>query len=266
MKNLAFGIVFVFLAITNINAEEMPTLRVDYFNYAPHITTDKNGKPFGPLVEVWEKHLAPQGGFKIKWVGPTPFARMLGSMKTGETADVWAQLVGNKERFENYDFPEHAICKARQWIYVRKDDPLQEIKSYEDVKGKLIGKLLGGYLPPFMEEHKDELQFSDAAGDEAARNTVNKLLKGNIWGAYFVMSEVLMYSAAKYGHAEKIRGVPFIGGEKPIPCHSAIWKGLDPALKDRIKTAAKYITDNNSYDYLAMTDAFIAQAPSHVDR
>ena len=241
-------------------------LRVAYFNYPPHITTDKNGKPYGPLVDVWEQHMVKHGGFKIKWVGPIPFVRLLSDMKTGEQADVWAQLVGNKERFEWYDFPPAQICEARQWLYVRADEPLAVITGVEDLTGKTLGKLTGGYLPPFMDENKDKLSFEEVAGDNAAEQTVKKLIGGRIWGGYFVMSEVLKYAASKIGRSDEIKGLAFPGGEKTIACSPAMWRGLDPAMRARVADAADKSWSSKEYNYLEMTDEFIKNAPSHVGR
>jgi hypothetical protein len=133
--------VFLLLAVLmqSLAYAEDDVLRVAYFNYPPHITTDRNGNPYGPLVDVWEQHMAKHGGFKIKWVGPVPFVRLIDDMKTGQQADVWAQLVGNKDRFEWYEFPPTQICEARQWIYVRVDDPLVVISGIQDLTGKTLG-------------------------------------------------------------------------------------------------------------------------------
>jgi hypothetical protein len=117
-----------------------------------------------------------------------------------------------------------------------------------------------------MDESQSKLKFEEVAGDNAAEQTVKKLVDGRIWAGYFVMSEVLKYAASKIGVSDKIKGLTFPGGEKTIACSPAMWRGLAPAMKARIADAADKSWNGKEYNYLEMTDEFIKNAPSHIGR
>ncbi|MFD1623755.1 substrate-binding periplasmic protein [Azospirillum griseum] len=244
-------------------AHSQTVVRVGYFDYPPTIATDKAGKPYGPLVEIWEKHLAPRGGFTVQWVGPEPFARLLDSARKGDI-DAWCQLFPNKERREWFDFPTIPIGSFNQVIWVRQDNPMTEITSVDDIKGKPIGKLLAGFLPPFMEDNIGSLVLQEHGGSDAPVVAVRKLLLDRLWGLYFVYGDSIRYAAAKEGVLDRIKALPIRIGDPDQPIYTAMHRGIAADKKAMILKALE--ASQGAYSYKALADDFIAHAKEHIGR
>jgi ABC-type amino acid transport substrate-binding protein len=187
-------------------------------------------------------------------------------MQTGQYADVWAQLTGAPERLARFDTPAKPVMAFSQRLWVRKDDPLTAIANIGDLQGKLIGRLTAGYLPKIMADNQSKFAFDPVGGEDAATQTVMKLGSGRIWGAYFVSAEVLQYAAAKEGKLDQFKALKIVGEVDSLPAYTAMWKGLDPSLKRRVLSANQQAAMTKAYDYPAMIEAFIKEAPSHRGR
>lgn len=147
MRRLFTTLIFLLISFASDAAQ---TVRIAYLNYPPYfIEGPDEAHPSGVLVDYWEKTVAPAAKLKIEWVGPLSLPRAVVMMKNGKV-DVLCAVPLALAQKEGFFLPPKLTFKTRQGIIVLKDNEKNEIKSVKELKGKIIGKLGGGYLPPFL--------------------------------------------------------------------------------------------------------------------
>ncbi|OFZ29069.1 MAG: hypothetical protein A2622_13335 [Bdellovibrionales bacterium RIFCSPHIGHO2_01_FULL_40_29] len=234
------------------------TVKVGYFVYPPHLIPTKNNKaPIGAAVDVIEKYVAPKAKLKVEWVGPLPYARLLTMLDSGEI-DAIGLTVSTPERQKKYHFSKNAPLWGVQGIVALKGAQPDKIAKGEDLKGKIIGKLLGGYLPEFLEKNKNHFMIEDVGGDNSAELNLKKVLEGRIYGSFFAFPDVLLYYASAENQLNKVQLVPYPGTEINILGYFPMSQKSNPELVKKMIAAVDSST--KEYDYLKMSQAYIDKA------
>ena len=233
-------------------------IKVGYFVYPPHMIQGATATaPKGAAVDVMEKIIAPKADIKVEWVGPVPFARLLTMLEAGEI-DMIGLSVPNKERLEKFIFTQNAPLWGKQGLLVLKTEPIDSIKSADDLKGKTISKLLKGNLPKFFDENQATIKFDEVGGDNSAELNLKKVLAGRSFGSYFAFPDVLLYYAATEKALDKVKLIPYPGSEDNVKGFFPLSRKLDPKLASRITSAIEASTKD--YDYLKMSQEYIDKA------
>lgn len=124
------------------------TIRFGIYHSPPFNSVGANGVS-GEDVEL-AKSLAKKLSMEADIIG-CPVVRCLEMMRTGKL-DIMFGLFRYPER-ENYMFylnPPHIVVHDKYQIYARKDN--SDIKTVEQLQGKLVGYLRGAKVPDFLAE------------------------------------------------------------------------------------------------------------------
>ena len=178
------------------------TIKIGYFELEPYVGGQAGQKPTGASVDYWEKHLAPQMGVTIEWVGPLTVPRLLKDLESG-AIDAIVLMAKNPERASKFLFPSQPYTTQEASIVVLKTSPIKKINKIEELYGLNIGYHAGAFVPPYMKNDKIKIDFTTS--ETYKQDNFNKLLKGRIDCIFDVNDISNLIEAKMFGHSDKIR-------------------------------------------------------------
>ena len=187
-----FSLFFISLSAF-AQADKIIVVYTDWFPY----TYQENGAASGFEIETFKavmKNMNMEAEFENY-----PWQRCLFNLKEGK-ADALISLLKTPEREEFTYFPENHISLSRTVLFTTADKNIKFTGSYEELKGLLIGVILGfTYGDAF-----DKATFLQKDESRDTEMLLTKLVKGrNDLGAE--NQAVVSASARKMGVADKIR-------------------------------------------------------------
>lgn len=175
-------IVSQFLICMSASAE---VIKMGYFELPPHFHTNTtDGKPTGAFISYFEK-IASEAGCETEWVGPLPLPRLTKYLEEGKIDGT----VGFPKfpKFENFlYYPDSHIFIGQPTLIVRKENPLTQILSAENIKGYRIGvvKSSSGKYTPLIDSNSDLIKLEELGGDAWVEQNLKKLIGGRLDALY----------------------------------------------------------------------------------
>jgi len=194
-------------------AEEL--IKIGYFPNKPFIyPNEATGKPQGAVVKYLEA-VAEKMGYAVEWIGPLPLVRYATALKEG-TVDVAAFIVKLPETEELVYYSDQPLGLPRPVLIVRKDSPLTQITSIDDVKGLRIGWYVNISPSKFVQEHIESFQMDYMPlAENAGLQSLEKLLLGRVDALHELNAYSLPFLAAEHGLLDQIKVLPL-----PEPANS----------------------------------------------
>lgn len=174
MKNTRFlSIILCFFGVfAQCQGLAKPSVKVGYFELAPHGLRDKTGA----AIDYFNM-IAKELDWDVTFV-PTPLARM---MSTDES-DAILYLGKNPEREKKFVFSDLPLLQMQGGIAVSKSNALNKVTSAKDLLQLSIGAWLAGYRSPLM-QNKD-LNLVDYPGEAVSKRALQMIAKGRLDAFY----------------------------------------------------------------------------------
>lgn len=214
-------------------------ISLGYFTMGPHIvynTTSNQAE--GPLVDFLTDHVAPAMDMELEFVFiEMPLVRVLTEMKKGTVAG--AAMFGYTEaRAHNHYYPRNNFAEMQSVIAVRKNHPLTQVKTIEDLYPLRITYVQAAILTPFVTDQNLNLEWT--SGNNVWRRNLQKLAAGRAEAVYSPQVANIIYGAKDSGVMEKIRILPL--PEPPQKLYTLFSKHpKHKGLKERYDQAMEHI-------------------------
>ncbi|HEX8604832.1 MAG TPA: hypothetical protein VF774_19465 [Pseudoduganella sp.] len=156
-------------------------LRAGGFVVAPLIVGEP-GKPLrGALRDFLEREVVP-AGVPLHWMPPTSLTVALDSLRDG-SLDVVLIASGEAGRLPGIAAFSWTYLYTQPHLAVRRDSPLQDVRSLDQLAGLQIGWLAGARLSPGLV--RSGARWLKADGADWQAENLRRLQAGTIDAAYF---------------------------------------------------------------------------------
>jgi ABC-type amino acid transport substrate-binding protein len=181
MKNLGFFFMVTASLFTICMSASAEIIKMGYFELPPHSYTDKNNeKPKGAFILYFEK-VASLMGHETEWVGPLPLPRLTHYLKKGNI-DGTVGFPKYPKFEELLYYPDKYIFQGQPTLIVRKENPLKQIFSADNLKGYRIGcvKSSSGKYTPLIDDNPDSIKLEELGGERWVEQNLKKLIAGRL--------------------------------------------------------------------------------------
>ncbi len=208
---LAAGIAALFLSgsVSLWSDQRAPvpreTVKVGIFNLGPFMMPLEDGTAGGSAVDFWREVLGPLMGVDIEVSGPYPIPRLEVMLESGEI-DVIPYITKIPAREARFLYPAHPFTAISPCIVVRRDSPLTEITSPEDLYDMKIGFITSAYMPPFVQNERITLELITATDFRQINH--KKLMNGRVDALLDINSVSFRYEMARFGYLKDLRIIP----------------------------------------------------------
>lgn len=206
MKKYIYGLITIISLMFCVQQTSAETIKMVYFELPPHQYTDDAGKVKGSYIAYFEA-IASKMGYDVEWVGPLPILRMVDTLQNDKTFD-GAIGFPKYPKFEAFLYYADTYVHLLQPILiVRKENPLTQIRTIDDVRGYTIGVLgaASGKYSPLIDNNLDAITLEELMGDMYLEQNFKKLLSGRVDALFDRQSYTLPFIAAKLNVASQIK-------------------------------------------------------------
>lgn len=216
IRKLLFVIVAV--CVVGGNAFAADTIKMGYFMLPPlQYADDAAASPKGASVVYFEA-AASKMGYEVEWVGPLPLLRLSEMLKSGEIDGA----VGFNKFSTLADFlyyTDEPLFFAQPSLMIRKENPLTQITSIEDIRGYRIGLTvsIAGIYTPLIDEHRDALILETLGGEHLIEQNIKKLLVGRLDAVFDRQPYSIGFIAVQLHVDEQVKVLPI--PDHPTPMH-----------------------------------------------
>lgn len=204
--SVLFLFISVIFTIQNISAE---TIRMGFFNLPPHMYAAKESDKSQGLSIAYFEMVASQMGHKVEWVGPLPLPRLNNYLAHGEEG------LDGSIHFPKQDFleiflyyPDNEYYSMHPVFIIKKEHPLIQINSIDDVRGYRVGMHDVPLPTAFIANNRDQLHLEPIPGEEWACQNLKKLLANRIDAIYDLNQYTILFEAIKLGLHLQIKILP----------------------------------------------------------
>ena len=148
------------------------TLKVGYFRLEPHLIPKEGSEPTGAAIEYLKKHIAPEMGVDIEYVGPLALPRLLASLEDG-SIDAAVLLAKNPERIAKFAFPSQHFNEMVSAYVVLNESSLKSVTAPKDLYGITVGVGDGVFVHPSLRD--DKIKTDKAVGADFLMTNLKKL-------------------------------------------------------------------------------------------
>ncbi len=227
-------------------------VRITFFEVPPHIFYDRSTRTVSGAVVDLLNYLTPAWGAKLVWdTAPSNIPREMEQLQKGER-DAAAVFIYNPSDLDKFTYSKEAYFFARDSLLVRKDSPLQEISSIEDVLKLKIGYAPDTYLSNFMRDKR--IQWENVRSSNPDELNVRNLMAGRVDAAYAPDHAALLYEMKKAA-GEKTLGIVYTP-EPPVPFHIG-FSYKNPRIKEKFDAA--FAKMNGSKKYLEFLAKYVGK-------
>jgi polar amino acid transport system substrate-binding protein len=213
MKNILRMFVLVAILIFSANALA-ETITMGYFNIRPHMYSE-GFTAKGAAIDCFETH-AEQMGIHVKWVGPLPFPRLIRDLEEGKL-DGSLMLSHRAERESFLYFSDKCLTRIYSVLLIRKETPMHEILTADDIAGQRIGYMKGATLSPWMQRHRNRITLDWNHNTDWVHQNIQKVLKGQLFAAYETNHLTMEYTVRVMGINDRVKILRL--PEKPMPVY-----------------------------------------------
>lgn len=176
-------------------------LRVAFFMFAPH-AYEKDNRPAGAAVSYFENLIAPKLKRKVKMIGPLPYTRVMKDFEDG-IFDAVLLLAKTPDRASHFRYPAEPFGYMESGLLVRKDNPLVELSSPNQLKGLRIGYAEKAWIAPFMRDRN--INFDLITTKYATVNNLKKLATDRLDAVYNPDMNALRYALKSVPELKDVR-------------------------------------------------------------
>jgi glutamine transport system permease protein len=248
-----FSMIFCFFAFANKPASAAETtykIGTD-LTFAPFEFQNEKNEYVGIDIDLLNA-IAKDQGFAVD-LRPLGFDSSLQGVQSNQLDGMIAGMSITDERKENFDFSDPYFDSGIQ-MAVAKDN--QDIKTYEDLKGKTVGAKVGTESARFLENNQKKYGYSVKNYDDAS-GLYGAVRNGTV-AAIFDDYPVLGYAISN-GEDMKLVGEP----EKGASYGFAVKKGQNQELLAKFNAGLKELKASGKYDEIVAT--YIASSESTSD-
>ncbi|MET3132950.1 ABC-type amino acid transport substrate-binding protein [Oxalobacteraceae bacterium GrIS 1.11] len=187
-------------------AEPTPQLVIaGVYTVAPFVMADSAG-PRGPLIDFFDREIAPRMGVRFQWTMPTTVARLEQNLIGGLVT--FTPILARTPARERAGivFAGDAYVRFEPCIAVLPESALNAITSPADLAGMTIGWVQSAALPEFLRDAR--LSFELIGSVDWAPANLEKLRLGRIQGAFFSDQFTARHFAAQKGLRVKLLKIP----------------------------------------------------------
>ena len=234
-----------------VQSAETQTITMGYFDLKPHMyKSQKTGRASGATIAYFEK-IAEKMACDVKWVGPLPFGRMMYYLELKKLIDGTPLMSMTDERQSIFHYAENYYYLCKPNLILASDNPLNKIKSVDDLKGLTIGQFDKAANSRFISDNHSLLTFDVvSAGLTLFENQLNKLVAGRIDAIHTLDEYTLLFTAKLMGIDNQIK-ILFLP-EKPWPFYTVFRKTQRGKRLKRMFDAAFVESGYKPEDYHAM--------------
>lgn len=247
-RNLLFMLIIVSVWEGAVTCVAAP-IKIGYFTLPPHQYLNEHeatAKPQGASIEYFEIATAAMEE-QVEWVGPLPLLRLAMNLKTGQLDGAVGFNRSPKSEAYLY-YAASPVFVAQPTLLVRKDNPIKEVKSIDDIYGYRIGLIVtsGGLYTPFFDTHRGKIFLEGIGGDLWAEQNIKKLLAGHLDAVFDRQPYTLLFLAASLQRYTQVKMLPI--PDPPTPMYVVFSKAsphgkrlLDSYNAIQPKLAVNYI-------------------------
>ena len=181
------------------------TLTFGYFDIPPHMYQDTEGTARGASIN-YVNAVFQQMGYDIKWVGPLPYGRLLRFIEDGALDGV--PLMQEAEKEPLFYFPNAPYYSPQPILALKKNNPLQQISSIDDIRNFKIGFIAGVEPSPFIKAHQQQLDIIYRPQQQWLEINLLSLQHDRIDAVYGLNQVSTQIQAQKMGMADEIKILP----------------------------------------------------------
>ncbi len=260
-------LVFILATVSVFAAQSAAaeSVKMGYFMLPPHQYTDNAddphaaAKPKGASIIYFEA-LASKMGYEVEWVGPLPLLRLSEYMKDGKI-DGAAGFNKNPELELFFHYTESPMYFAQPTFIVRKDNPLTQIRSAEDIRGWCIGLTvsIADRYTPLIDEHRDMFKLETLGGEGWIKQNIMKLLANRIDAFFDRQPYTPLFVAAALQLDDRIKALPV--PDPPTPMYIVFSKASKQGQKFVDQCNAVMPQMNLNYGELVQKEMYAASQP-----
>lgn len=176
------------------------TLKVGYFRLEPHLIPKEGGAPTGAAIDYFKKHIAPEMGVDVEYVGPLSLPRILAGLEDG-SLDAAVLLAKNPERLAKFSFPNLPFNEMVSAVLVLNDSGLKAISTVKDLQGITLGTGDGVFIHPALRE----IKLDKAPGTDWLMTNLKKLEAKRVDAVYNADRDSSVYQAKLMNLTSKVR-------------------------------------------------------------
>lgn len=212
-------------------------VRVGIFNLGPFMMQLDNGDAGGAAADFWRERLAPLMGVDVEVSGPYPIPRLEVMLESGEI-DVIPYLTKIPARETRFLYPATPQATISPCIVVRRDSPITEINSPEDLFDKKIGFITSAYVPPFVQHERIKLDLVSLTDFRQINH--KKLMNGRVDALLDINYVSFIYEMSLLGYLKDIRIIPL--KQDPVNIYSIFTASpRGESLRARYESAIKRV-------------------------
>jgi ABC-type amino acid transport substrate-binding protein len=181
-------------------SEAADKMKIGIFSLEPHVMEKT---PSGAAIDFFEKYIKPELSVDIEWQH-AGLARIIRNIEVGDyDAGLFFSKTSDREEIAFY--PKYPFYETKPCLMVMKNNPLQTLKSVDDILKYRIGYVLNGVRTPFMQDER--IIFDMMSGEDIRRRSLMKLEAGRIDAFYQPVCSSCLYVAGQINMIRDIRPV-----------------------------------------------------------
>ena len=207
------------------------TIKIGYFDTYPMFFQGKNNKAQGSTVDYFNDFMK-EIGYKVEWIGPQPFPRLLDELKTGKI-DALVGFSKTEDRKTFVYYADKPYLVREFYIFLKKTNPLKEIKTIKDIENMTLTYVIGGKLPKFFDSFMDRIKMDYVSTDNWIEIAVKKLLADRTDGIVTGSKEAVFKHLSEIGKENEVKTLVIPGDEE-------LYLGISKSSKNGKSLVEKY--------------------------
>lgn len=248
---LAIFTVMVFLVLSSAPIVGAKPLRVGYFKVAPHAMPGPLEIPEGIAVEYFKLIAREMPISDIDFI-LFPLNRLLIELENNRI-DMALLLARNAERAAKFIYPAEAFCVTKPSIAVNASNPLQKVRSIEDLLPLSFHETPGNHRAYIMRDQR--LRIEPLTGDNFTRRCYAMIIAGRIDACYQPDHYPIQFEASREEFVSRIR-ILYLP-DPPIGLYSVFSKASAAKYVGKYEAALAAVKRQQSYG--AIFEKFIAE-------
>jgi hypothetical protein len=175
--------------------------RIGYFKVPPHAIPNRQGPPGGVAVMYFERIAGEMKLTRYEFI-LLPLNRLLQALDKNEV-DMALLLARDAERAARFEYPAEAFCLTKPSIAVDIANPLQKIRSAEDLVQLSFHETPQNYRTAVMQDPR--LKIEPLPGSDFTRRCYAMILAGRVDACYQPDHYPIQFEASREAFASKIK-------------------------------------------------------------
>jgi len=186
------------------------TVKIGFFHgYPTNFIDEKSGEVTGHTIE-YLKDFITEIGYDIEFIGPLPFPRLLGLLKSGEI-DALLGMSKIKEREEYVYYPDESYRVSVPNIFVLNESEINEEMDSSELSKYTYSSRNGAALPGILIEIENILEITYLSRDTWIDQSLQMLELGRIDGIINESELSIIAAAKRLGLHNKIKMIMLPG-------------------------------------------------------